>query len=130
LIKKYSLENEVIQVDQFIPNSEVQYYFNACDLVVQPYKTATQSGVTQIAYHFNKPMIVTNVGGLEKMCPNEKVGYVVSTNPDDIADSIFRFFNDTDKPKMINNIIEEKRKYSWKILTQNMQLLYEKILEN
>lgn len=127
LINKYSLEDEVIQVDQFIPNSEVQYYFNACDLVVQPYRTATQSGVTQIAYHFNKPMIVTNVGGLEKMCPHGKVGYVVTTNPDDIADSIFKFFNKTDKPKMINNIIEEKKKYSWDILTQNMLELFEKV---
>ena len=58
-------------------------YFNACDLVVPTYKSAA-SGVTQIAYHFNKPMIVTDVGGLKEMCPNGKVGYVVSPNADEI----------------------------------------------
>jgi len=128
LIKKHNLEADTIQVDKFIPDSEVQDFFNACDLVVQPYKSATQSGVTQIAYHFNKPMVVTNVGGLEKMCPDGKVGYVVSTNPDDIAKAIFRFFEETDQQKMIENIIQEKQKYSWAILTQNITKLKDKIV--
>lgn len=128
LIKKHNLEADIIQVAKFIPDSDVQDFFNACDLVVQPYKSATQSGVTQIAYHFNKPMVVTNVGGLEKMCPDGKVGYVVSTNPDDIAKAIFRFFEETDQQKMIENIIEEKKKYSWEILTQNITKLKDKIV--
>ena len=117
LIKKHQLENDIIQVDKFIPDSEVALYFNACDLVVQPYKSATQSGVTQIAYHFNKPMIVTNVGGLSEMCPDGKVGYVTDPTPNAIADAILKFFADTDKEAMIENIIGEKQKYSWDILT-------------
>ncbi len=125
IIKKHSLENDIIQVDEFIQNSDVKYYFSACDLVVQPYKSATQSGVTQIAYHFNKPMIVTNVGGLEELCPNEKVGYVVNTNPKEIADAILRFFNNTDIETMIANIKEEKKKYSWDILVNNIMKLCE-----
>ncbi len=127
LIEKHGLTDKIIQVNKFIPDSEVQDFFNASDLVVQPYKSATQSGVTQIAYHFNKPMIVTNVGGLEQMCPDGVVGYVVSTHTDEIANSITRFFEDTDQEKMIENIIKEKRKYSWGILTENILLLLNKI---
>jgi glycosyltransferase involved in cell wall biosynthesis len=118
LIKKHSLENHIIQVDKFIPNSEVKLYFSAADVVVQPYKSATQSGVTQIAYHFNKPMIVTNVGGLAELCPHEKVGYVVSPDPIEIADAIFLFFNKENE--FISNIIKEKKKYSWDVLTKKI----------
>lgn len=120
LIKKLGLRNDIYQFDKFIADSEVAHFFNACDLLVQPYKTATQSGVTQIAYHFNKPMIVTNVGGLSEMCPNEKVGYVVDPNPMKIADSILRFFTDTDHEAMQKSMMEEKKKYSWKILVNNI----------
>jgi len=120
LIKKLDLEQDIYQFDKFIADSEVAHYFNACDLLVQPYKTATQSGVTQIAYHFNKPMIVTNVGGLSEMCPDGKVGYVVDPNPKAIADSILKFYNETDHNAMQKSLLEEKKKYSWKILIDNI----------
>lgn len=120
LIKKYNLEEEIIQVDKFIPDSEVKLFFSACDLVVQPYKTATQSGVTQIAYHFNKPMIVTDVGGLKELCPDGKVGYVVNDNAPEIAEAILKFFYKTDQKAILSNILEEKKKYSWGILTENI----------
>lgn len=127
LINKYSLEKDIIQIDKFIQDSEVKYLFSACDLVVQPYKSATQSGITQIAYHFNKPMVVTDVGGLSELCPDGKVGYVTSTNPDEIASAIIRFFQETNQEEMINNIIEEKKKYSWGVLIQNIFTLLDKI---
>jgi glycosyltransferase involved in cell wall biosynthesis len=127
LIKKLDLENEIYQFDKFIADSEVAHYFNACDLLVQPYKTATQSGVTQIAYHFNKPMIVTNVGGLSEMCPDGKVGYVVDPNSKAIADSIIRFYNNTDHEEMQQSMREEKKKYSWEILINNVLNLKSKI---
>jgi D-inositol-3-phosphate glycosyltransferase len=127
LINKFGLEDDIHQVDKFIPDSEVNYYFNACDLVVQPYKSATQSGITQIAYHFNKPMVVTKVGGLEEMCPDGKVGYVVPTNSNDIANAIFKFFEQTNHKEMIDNIIKEKKKYSWEIFVQNIFVLFDKI---
>ncbi len=120
LIQKHNLAADIIQVDKFIPDSEVKLFFSACDLVVQPYKTATQSGVTQIAYHFNKPMVVTDVGGLKELCPDGKVGYVVNVNAPEIADAILKFFKDTDQAAMLNNIIEEKKKYSWSILIKNV----------
>lgn len=127
LIGKYSLEKDIIQVDRFIQDSEVRYYFSACDLVVQPYKSATQSGITQIAYHFNKPMVVTDVGGLSELCPDGKVGYVTSTDPKAIAGAIIRFFRETNQKEMIDQIIEEKKKFSWGVLTQNIFTLLDRI---
>ena len=127
LIKEHSLESDIVQIDKFIQDSEVKIYFNAADLVVQPYKSATQSGVTQIAYHFNKPMIVTDVGGLADLCPHEKVGYVVSTDPKEISEAILRFYSEEDQNKFINNIVEEKKKYSWSVLTGNILKIFENL---
>ncbi len=129
LIEKHNLQNTIIQADKFIPDSEVANYFNACDLVVQPYKSATQSGVTQIAYHFHKAMVVTNVGGLGEICPDGKVGYLVSPNPESITDGILKYFNDTNKDQMVENIIQEKKKYSWEILTGKIVSLYNQTMK-
>ncbi|WP_235296217.1 glycosyltransferase [Portibacter marinus] len=126
-IKRLAIEDQVIGFDEFIPDSDVKYFFNASDLVVQTYRSATQSGVTQIAYHFDKPMIVTDVGGLAEICPHEKVGYVVPVDVEAIADAIHRFFNDADQEKMIENVKKEKKKYSWDILIDKMMGLYHKI---
>jgi D-inositol-3-phosphate glycosyltransferase len=71
----------------------VRHYFCAADLVVQPYKHATQSGVTQVAYHFDKPMVVTNVGGLAELVPHGEVGYVVEPKPKAIAEAIVDFYS-------------------------------------
>ncbi|HHH52594.1 MAG TPA: glycosyltransferase, partial [Bacteroidetes bacterium] len=77
LIKKLGIESSLILKTEFISNNEVKYYFSAADLIVQPYKSATQSGISQLAYHFEKPMVVTNVGGLPEIVENGKSGYVV-----------------------------------------------------
>lgn len=127
LIQSLGIEDKIIEVDKFIPDSEVNYYFSASDVVVQPYKSATQSGVTQIAYHFNKPMIVTDVGGLKEMCPDGKVGYVVPPQSDKIKDAILKFYESTDKNKMIANIKEEKKKYSWSNFTDMLFSLVDKV---
>jgi glycosyltransferase involved in cell wall biosynthesis len=127
IIEKHQLKSRIIEINSFIPNNEVKYYFCACDLVVQPYKSATQSGVTQIAYHFNKPMIVTNVGGLKEMCPDSKVGYVVEPNPQAVAKGINRFFKNVNIEDMTQNIIEEKKKYSWGKLSNEIYALTKKI---
>jgi glycosyltransferase involved in cell wall biosynthesis len=103
----------------FIPNEEVKYYFSAADLIVQPYRSATQSGITQVAYHFEKPMIVTNVGGLHEVVPDGKVGFVVEPEPKAIADSIIRFF-DHPIPDLDQNISNEKKKYSWEVFTNTI----------
>jgi glycosyltransferase involved in cell wall biosynthesis len=87
---------------------------------VQPYKTATQSGISQMAYHFNKPMIVTNVGGLPEIVPNEKVGYVVEQNPEAIAQAILKFYQLNKENEMVENVKVEKKKYGWNTITNSI----------
>jgi glycosyltransferase involved in cell wall biosynthesis len=117
-IKDLDIENQVIMYSNYVSDSEVKYYFSAADIIAQPYKTATQSGVTQIAYHFEKPMLVTNVGGLAEIVPNGKVGYVVEANPKEIADALVDFFEN--KPDFSDNIKVEKEKYSWQKMTNSI----------
>lgn len=113
LINNLEVTERVIMSNDFIPDSMVADYFNAADLVVQPYKDATQSGVTQIAYHFEKPMITTNVGGLAEIVPDGKVGYVIKPDEKEIADSIIKFFRDEKEAEFIENLKIEKQNYSW-----------------
>jgi glycosyltransferase involved in cell wall biosynthesis len=117
-IQEHGLGEAVILRTDFIPNSEVRYFFSAADLVVQPYKHATQSGITQIAYHFEKPMVVTNVGGLAEVVPDGKVGFVADVAPASIADAILRFYEPGSLPGLADHILEEKKKYSWDTFTQ------------
>jgi len=116
-IKTLGLENDVIVVNQFIKDSEVGRYFCAVDMIAQPYKNATQSGVTQIAYHFETPILVTNVGGLPEMIPHNKVGYVVETNPQAITDALNDFYDHSKEAVFRENLKEEKKKYFWDKLT-------------
>ncbi|MBK6822506.1 MAG: glycosyltransferase [Saprospiraceae bacterium] len=119
LITELNLENKIILHTHFIPDSEVKYYLSACDVVVQPYKNATQSGVTPLAYHFEKPMIVTNVGALPRLVPHEKVGLVCEPNPNDIALAIKRFF-EFSEGYFLEGLLEEKKKLSWPALVSSI----------
>jgi glycosyltransferase involved in cell wall biosynthesis len=112
-IERYGIGEHVIMSNDFIPDSQVVNYFCASDLVVQPYKSATQSGVTQIAYHFNKPMLITNVGGLAEIVPDGKVGYVVPPDPRAIADAIVDFYEERREQEFSANAAIEKQKYTW-----------------
>ena len=116
-IKTLGIEPDIELRTDFIPDDEVKCYFCAADIIVQPYKTATQSGVTQIAYHFEKPMLVTNVGGLSEIVPNGKVGYVVETNANDVANALVDFFENEKNTDFIGNIRLEKEKYAWSKMT-------------
>jgi glycosyltransferase involved in cell wall biosynthesis len=113
LEEELGLKNEVIWRNDFIPDSEVKYYFSAADMIAQPYKSATQSGVTQIAYHFEKPMLVTSVGGLAEIVPHGKVGYAVNPDEKEIADALVDFYENERFNEFTANIILEKEKYSW-----------------
>jgi glycosyltransferase involved in cell wall biosynthesis len=117
LIRENKLEEQVILRTSFIPDSEVRNYLCAGDCVVQPYKNATQSGVTPLAYHFEKPMIVTNVGGLPSLVPHEKAGLVCEPEPKAIADAILRFYQ-LGENYFIPHLRNEKLKYSWQHLTK------------
>lgn len=120
IIAQHGLQSRVHLVTDFIPNSEVRYYFSAADLVVQPYKHATQSGITQIAFHFEKPMVVTNVGGLAEVVPDGKVGFVAEPDVTAIADAILRFYEPGSIPDLKQNILNEKKKYTWETFTDVM----------
>ena len=116
-IQSYGLGGDVIIHDEFIPDDQVKDYFNAADIVVQPYKSATQSGVTQVAYHFEKPMLVTNVGGLDEIVPNGVVGYAVPPEVHAIADALVDFFQHERGEEFVRNLQVEKEKYSWETLS-------------
>jgi glycosyltransferase involved in cell wall biosynthesis len=120
IINRHGLQSRVHLTTDFIPTSEVRFYFSAADLVVQPYKHATQSGITQIAFHFEKPMVVTNVGGLAEVVPDGKVGFIAEPNPTAIADAILKFYEPGSLPDFQQNILEEKKKYSWETFTDVM----------
>jgi D-inositol-3-phosphate glycosyltransferase len=126
LIKKHKLENDVIFYDHFIKDNEVSFFFSIADLIVQPYKTATQSGVTQIAFHFEKPMLVTDVGGLREIVPDGKCGYVVKPEPEFITEAIIDFFDNNRTTEFTEGVKKEKEKFSWDKMTASIIEVYNK----
>lgn len=118
IIEKHNLKGHVKLFTDFIPNSEVKYYFSAADVVVQPYRSATQSGITQVAYQFERPMIVTNVGGLAEVVVDGKTGFITEPEPDRIAATILKFFQPDSLPDMETHLKAEKKKYSWNTFTE------------
>jgi glycosyltransferase involved in cell wall biosynthesis len=117
LLNDASIKNNLILHTQFISDSIVKYYLCAADCVVQPYRNATQSGVTPLAYHFEIPMIVTNVGGLPSLVPDKKVGLIAEPNPESIAKKIVEYFQ-LGENFFLPHLREEKKKYSWKAMTE------------
>ncbi len=113
LIADLDLLDTIIIKGDFIPPTQVKNYFCASDMITQTYKTATQSGVTQIAYHFERPMLVTNVGGLAEIVPHNRVGYVTSQEPKDIADAIIDFYQHNKEVEFTLNTKQEKKRFSW-----------------
>ncbi|HZL10961.1 MAG TPA: glycosyltransferase [Prolixibacteraceae bacterium] len=129
LIKENNLEEWIELRTDFITDEEVNLYFSAADMVVQPYKSATQSGVTQIGYHFNKPMLVTNVGGLSEIIPDGKIGYVVEPESSRIADALFDFYEHERMSEFEANIVDEKKKFSWSNMVQTFLTVYKQAKE-
>jgi D-inositol-3-phosphate glycosyltransferase len=116
IMEANDLHDSVVLATDFIPDSKVGLYFSACDLVVQPYKDATQSGVTQIAYSFEKPMVVTDVGGLAEIVPHGKAGYICEVSSTAIADAIVDFYTMEREKEMVEFCKEEKKKYAWEVM--------------
>ncbi|HRX95142.1 MAG TPA: glycosyltransferase, partial [Chitinophagaceae bacterium] len=126
LIEKAGIADKLILRTDFIPDSEVKYYLCAADAVIQPYRNATQSGVTPLAYHFEKPMVVTNVGGLPKLVPHEKVGLVTEPDANSIAETIQRFYQ-LGENYFIPHLRNEKEKYSWSNMVSSISQLADDI---
>lgn len=114
-ISRLGISEDLIMETSFIADSEVKYYFGAADVVLQPYRNATQSGVTPLAYHFEVPMIVTNVGGLPSMVPDRKAGLIAEPNAGSIADKITEYFQ-KGPSYFLPGLKEEKKKYSWQVM--------------
>ncbi len=127
LIDQYNLGKRVTIIDQFIPGSDIKFYFSAADLVIQTYKTASQSGVSQMAFHFDCPILVTDVGGLSEIILHEEIGYVSNQKPQKIADYIYDFFKHNRSGEFIANLQLEKQKYTWEAFSDALFELYNKL---
>lgn len=127
LISSLDIDNQLIKHTNFISHETVKYYFAAADLVVQPYKSATQSGISQLAYHFEKPMIVTNVGGLGEIVPHGEVGYVVDVSAKAIADAIVDFFEQQRQADFMAGILANKKRFSWDRFAEAVEELVEEV---
>lgn len=130
LERELGVAEHIIWYKEFIPADQVRYFFAAADLVAQPYKTATQSGITQIAYHFERPMLVTDVGGLAEIVPHGKVGYVVKPEVNAIADALVDFIDNHNESDYRESILEEKTKYAWSNMTTALSDVAEQSIAN
>lgn len=113
IIQRLNIADRVHLFTDFIPNAEVGIYFSAADFVVQPYRTATQSGISQIAYYYKKPMVVTDVGGLPEIVPHGVSGFVVKPEPSAIAQAIVSIQDDNTLAGMVSGLENERKKYEW-----------------
>jgi glycosyltransferase involved in cell wall biosynthesis len=116
IIQKLNLESQLVRATDFIPNERVADYFSAADLVIQPYKNATQSGVSQVAYHFGRPMLVTDVGGLAELIPAGVVGYVVPPLATAIAEALVDFYINNREEQLAAGVRQERTKFSWEVM--------------
>lgn len=119
-VEQLGIKDQLILKTDFIQDSEVKYYLCAADVVIQPYRSATQSGVTPLAYHFEVPMIVTNVGGLPALVPDGKVGLIAEPDAGSIAEKIMEYFN-KGAETFLPHLKEEKQKYSWSKMTEAIE---------
>ena len=117
-IVQLGLADRVIIRNEFIPDGDLRKYFGAADLIVQPYKTATQSGVTQVAFHFEKPMLVTNVGGLGEIVHDHQMGYACEPTAEAIANDVSDYFTNNRQEAYTSYLQKEKTKYTWSKMTE------------
>ncbi len=126
IIDEHRLQDYISMRSDYIAEEDIHKFFSAAELVVQPYVSATQSGVAQIAYNFNQPLVVTHVGGLAEIVPHEKAGLVVPPNhPKALANAVVRFFKENMKAQLIRGVKSEKQKYSWDRLLQAIESMME-----
>ncbi len=122
LIGEMGLKDHIIIIDDYIPNERVPFYFYASDIVVLPYISVTGSGLIQLAYGFNKPVIVSDIGALSQVVSDKKTGFLVEPgNSQNIADAILDFYSNSDMEYMQAEIIENNKKFSWDVLIQKIE---------
>ena len=126
IINKLQIQDLVSLRFKFIPDNKICEYFSAADVVALPYRTATQSGITQIAYNFNRPVIVSNVGGLAEIVLNGKTGFVVKPDSNEFAKAIVKYFKEDKFDEFSNNIQTHKQLFSWGKFVANLMELAKK----
>lgn len=126
-IKSLEIGQSIILHTEFIDKNKVKDYFCSADIVVQPYLNATQSGITQIAYYFGRPMLVTNVGGLAEIVADKRVGYITEKKPSSIADALCDFYDNQREIEFSKNVDLDKEKFSWTSFINGLFKLYDSI---
>lgn len=124
IIERLGLQDRVVLHDHFVADEDVRYYFSAADCLVLPYRTATQSGVTQIAYNFSMPMIVTRVGGLPEIVPDGRVGLVCEPDADSIATAMQQIYSGDTLTAMRENFTVERKRFSWATMCDKLEEVY------
>lgn len=120
IMNDLKINDDVILFNRFISDDDVKYFFSAADIIAQPYRSATQSGVSQIAFNFNKPVLVTDVGGLREIVPDRRCGYVVNPDPLEITSALIDFFQNNRIDMFSDNVREHKKKFQWTRLTETI----------
>lgn len=126
-IERSGLADRVVLHDRFIPDDEVRFYFSAADFMVLPYRTATQSGVTQIGYRFGLPMVVTRVGGLPEIVPDDRCGVVCEPDSGSIAAAIERIRRPGQLERFRAGVVAESRRFSWEVMCDRIEELYRQL---
>ncbi|MCE3226219.1 MAG: glycosyl transferase family 1 [Bacteroidetes bacterium] len=126
IIASKELKDRVILRDNFIPKEDVRFYFCSSNLVAQTYRNATNSGVTMVGYFYDKPMLVTNVGGLAEIVPDGKCGYLVENSIDKISEKLSEYFEKNKEHEFTGNVKLEKKKYEWSVFINSLLTLYNK----
>lgn len=126
-IARLGLEDEVIMHTRFVPDGEVADYFSVAQMVALPYKSATQSGVTQVAYAFGVPMIVTRVGGLAEIVPDGVVGLLADVSAESVAEAIEKAWQEGNLDRFREGIEQEKHRFSWDATADVIEQLYGQI---
>ena len=125
LIEELGLQDRVVLHDRFIADEDVKYYFSAADALVLPYRTATQSGVTQIAYNFSLPMIVTRVGGLPEIVPDGRVGLVCEADAESIKEALQALYDGDRLQTFKENFAQERKRFSWSAMCDRLEEVYQ-----
>ena len=121
IIARKQLENRIELHTKFIPNDDVRLYFSAADIVAQPYRNATQSGVSQIAYHFETPMIITNVGGLSELVPHGEAGWVCEPTAESLAEAVVSMYEPGRIEHVRTSLKELKKQFSWPSMVKALE---------
>lgn len=127
MVEGLGIAEAVVFRSSYIPKEEVGLYFAAADLVVQPYKTATQSGISQLAFHFEKPMVVTDVGGLPEIVRHGEEGYVVPISPEAIANAISDFYAHGRETDMTKAVRAGKARFDWSHMASKIREMYQQL---